>query len=382
MSPAALARSLLVPALALLSALILGGLVIAFSDADSLDAWGSFLSDPLNAFAESWSAAWHAYSALLDTSLGSPSAISRTLEETTPLLLAGLSVALAFQAGLFNIGGAGQLMVGALSAAWIGFELDLPMVVHVPLALAAGALGGAVWAGIAGFLKARTGAHEVITTIMLNYIALRLLDWALSTEAYRREGRADPITPPMRESARLPALDLGGIEIGLGLMLALAATAGVWWLLNRSTVGFRMRAVGSNAAAAKYAGMSVGGTYVLAMGLAGSLTGLAGTSNLLGRPSYSLTGGFYQFIGFDAIAIALLGRAHPVGVVGGAVLFGILRAGSTGMQSQTATPVDIIVVIQALVVLFVAAPSLVRAIYRVKAPAAGEGQRFSTSWGA
>jgi simple sugar transport system permease protein len=222
----------------------------------------------------------------------------------------------------------------------------------------------------------------VITTIMLNYIALRLLDWALSTEAYLREGRNDPISPPMRESARLPALDLGGVEIGVGLMLALVAAAAVWWLLNRSTIGFRLKAVGANSAAAKYAGMSVGGTYVLAMGMAGTLTGLAGTSNLLGRPSYSLTGGFYQFIGFDAIAIALLGRAHPAGVVGGALLFGILRAGSTGMQSQTSTPVDIIVVIQALIILFVAAPSLVRAIYRVKAPAAGEGQRFSTSWGA
>ncbi len=163
----------------LISALIVGGIVIIFSDPDTLDTWNSFFSDPAEALRTSWDTMSDAYRALFETSLGSASAISRTLAEATPLLFAGLSVALAFRAGLFNIGGAGQLMMGATAAAYVGITFDLPKIIHLPLALAAGALGGAVWGGIAGFLKARTGAHEVITTIMLNYIALRLLDYAL-----------------------------------------------------------------------------------------------------------------------------------------------------------------------------------------------------------
>ncbi|MGE3621746.1 MAG: ABC transporter permease [Acidimicrobiia bacterium] len=373
---------LLVPVLALVSALVLGGIVIVFSDPDALHDWGRFFSDPAGALSSSWHAANDAYRALWSSSLGSTAALSRTLAETTPLLFAGLSVALAFRAGLFNIGAAGQLMVGATVAAYVGFHWDLPRAVHLPAALVAGALGGAAWGGIAGLLKARTGAHEVITTIMLNYVALRLLDYALSTEAFRRPGRNDPISPPMRESARLPTFDLGGLRVGLGLVLAVAAALGVWWLLQRSTVGFGLRAVGANPDAARYAGLPVGGAYLLAMALAGALAGLAGSTNLLGRSSYSLTGGYFQFIGFDAIALALLGRTHPIGVVGASLLFGVLRAGSTGMQSQTSTPVDIIVVIQALIIAFVAAPALVRAIYRIRTRDTGGTQRFTSGWGA
>jgi simple sugar transport system permease protein len=299
--------------------------------------------------------------------------------EATPLIFAGLSVALAFQAGLFNIGGAGQLMMGATCAGYVGFTYDLPAVVHLPLALVAGAAGGAAWAAIAGFLKARTGAHEVISTIMLNFVALRSLDHLLSVDRFQRTGRNDPISKIVRESARLPALP--GPLGHLGLLLAAAAAVGVWWLLNRSTIGFRMRAVGRNPHAAKTAGMSVGATYVLAMAVAGALAGLAGTSNLLGRPSYSLIGGFYRQIGFDAIALALLGRTKPGGVVGAALLFGALRAGSTGMQASTSTPVDIIVVIQALIIAFVAAPRLVEAIWRVRARGIGD-QSFTAGWGA
>jgi general nucleoside transport system permease protein len=376
-----LARALVVPALALFTALVVGGLVIVFSDPDTLNEWSEFFSDPIGALEASWELVSDSYEALWRSSLGSPSAIGRTLVEATPLALAGLSVALAFRSGLFNIGAAGQLIVGAMFAGWVGFTWDLPSAIHLPLALAAGALGGAIWAGIAGVLKARTGAHEVITTIMLNYIAYRLLDYALRSSAFQRPGRNDPISQPVAESARLPEVVIGELRFHAGFFVALVAVVGVWWLFERSTVGFRMKAVGANPFASRYAGMKVGATYVLAMGLAGALAGLAGTSNILGRPSFSLTGGYYNEVGFDAIAVALLGRANPFGVLAAALLFGVLRSGATGMQAATSTPVDIILVIQALIIVFVAAPRLVRGIYRVRT-AGGTEPAFTTNWGA
>jgi len=357
--------ALLVPALALVSALVVGGIVI-------------LVSNPKEA---SWSLVYDAYYALYDDSLGDWQSFSRTLIEATPLALAGLSVALAFRAGLFNIGGAGQVVIGATCAAWVGFTWDLPSPLHITLAVVAGFLGGAAWGFIAGFLKARTGAHEVITTIMLNYIAYYLLDYALRSDSFLRPGRADPISKPVAESARLPEVTLGELTVHLGLFIALGAAVLVWWLLGRSTVGFRLRAVGANPAAARYAGMGVGATYVLAMVLAGGLAGLAGASNILGQSSFSLTSRYSAEVGFDGIAVALLGRANPVGVVGAAFLFGIFRAGAGGMEAAAQTPRDIIVVIQALIIMFVAAPTLVRAIYRVRT-GRGTEQAFTTNWGA
>jgi simple sugar transport system permease protein len=369
-----------VPVLALVTAVIVGGLVIAFSDPETLDEWGSFLSDPLGAIGASWDVASESYRALWRGSLGSPSGVGRTLVEATPLALAGLSVAFAFRAGLFNIGAAGQIVVGATCAGFVGFTFDLPTALHIPLAVAAGFAGGAVWGGIAGVLKARTGAHEVITTIMLNYVSYRLLDYLLRSDAFQPTGRDDLISKPVAGSARLPELTVGDVTFHAGLLVALAAAVGVWWLLERSTIGFHLRSVGANPFAAHYAGMSVAAMYVLAMVVAGGLAGLAGTANILGRPSFSLTGSYYYFIGFDAIAVALLGRANPAGVVGAAFLFGVLRAGSTSMQASTSTPVDIIVVIQALIILFVAAPALVRSLYRIRA-GRGTSQNFTVSWG-
>jgi ABC-type uncharacterized transport system permease subunit len=376
-----LANNLVVPVLALVTALAIGGLVIIFSDPDTLDSWSGFFSHPGETLSDSWNLVYESYKGLFNSSLGTGAGLGRTLVEATPLALAGLSVALAFRCGLFNIGAAGQLVIGATCAGWVGFTWDLPAAIHLPLAVIAGFVGGAVWGGIAGVLKARTGAHEVITTIMLNYIAYRLLDYALRSDSFLRPGREDPISKPVLESARLPEVAVGDIRVHWGLFIALAAAVAVWWLLDRSTVGFRMRAVGANPFASRYAGMAVGGTYVLAMVLAGGLAGLAGTTNILGRPSFSLTGTYYAFVGFDAIAVALLGRANPAGVLGAAFLFGVLRSGSTGMQAATSTPVDIIVVIQALIILFVAAPALVRAIYRIRVGRA-TGQEFTTSWGA
>ena len=378
---ASVGNALVIPVLALVTALAVGGLVIIFTDPDTLDEWGSFGSDPMGALQASWDVVYEAYHALWESSLGSSQAIGRTLVEATPLALAGLSVALAFRAGLFNIGAAGQLVIGATCAAWVGFTWDLPAAVHLPLAVLAGFAGGAAWGSIAGILKARTGAHEVITTIMLNYISYLLLSYALRSDAFQPAGRDDLISKAVAESARLPEVSVGDLTVHAGLFLAIAAAVVVWWLLDRSTVGFRLKAVGANPHASRYAGMSVGAMYVLAMVLAGGLAGLAGTVNILGRPSFALTSGYYAFLGFDAIAVALLARANPIGVLAGAFLFGVLRSGSTGMQAATSTPVDIIVVIQALIILFVAAPDLVRSLYRIKA-GRGTGQSFTTSWGA
>ena len=376
----ALANALLLPALALFTALVIGALVMIFTDPTTLNEWSSFFADPMGALKASWDLVSDAYGALFHYSLGTPEFFGRTLTEATPLALGGLSVALAFRAGLFNIGAAGQLVIGATCAGYVGFAFDLPAPIHLPLAVLAGFAGGAAWGSIAGVLKARTGAHEVITTIMLNYISYRVLDYALRSQRFRPPGRADLISRPVHDSARLPIIDVGSVRFHAGLFLALAAAVAVWWLLERSTVGFRMRTVGANPFAARYAGMSVGAMYILAMLLAGGLAGLMGTVNITGRPSFTLTSGYYAFLGFDAIAVALLGRANPAGVLGAAFLFGVLRAGSTGMQANTDTPVDIIVVIQALIILFVAAPALVRQIYRIKAGRA-TGQSFTTNWG-
>jgi ABC-type uncharacterized transport system permease subunit len=377
----AVANALVLPVLALFTALVIGGLVMVFTDPTTLDKWNSFFAHPGAALSASWNLVYDAYHALWQSSVGTPSALGRTLVEATPLALGGLSVALAFRAGLFNIGAAGQLVIGATCAGWVGFTWDLPKPIHLPLAVIAGFAGGAAWGSIAGVLKARTGAHEVITTIMLNYISYRLLDDALRSDAFQPPGRDDLISRAVKPSAKLPEISLGEVTFHAGLILALVAAFAVWWLLERSTVGFRLQSVGANPFASRYAGMSVGAMYILAMLLAGGLAGLAGTVNILGRPSFSLTGGYYAFLGFDAIAVALLARANPAGVLGAAFLFGVLRAGATGMQAATQTPVDIIVVIQALINLFVAAPELVRSTTRIK-PRRATGQPSTTGWGA
>ena len=367
--------------LAIITALIVGGVVIVFTDPDTLSAWSDFFSDPLGALDASWDIVYASYKALFESSLGSTRALSRTVLEATPLIFAGLSVALAFRAGLFNIGAAGQLMMGAAAAAYVGFNFDLPQVVHLPLTLAAGLAGGMLYGAIPGFLKAKTGAHEVISTIMLNNIALFLLAYLLRLDTFQREGRNDPISPPVLDSARFPDLP-GPLDADMAILLALATAGAVWWLLLRSTIGFRMRAVGANPDASRAAGMGVGATYVLAMALAGGLAGMAGTVELVSRASGSLTLGFFAQVGFDAIALALVGRAKPGGVVAAAFLFGALQAGSTGMQAATETPVDIIIVIQALIIAFVAAPAVVQAIWHVRAGRTEGAQQFATGWGA
>jgi simple sugar transport system permease protein len=255
----------------------------------------------------------------------------------------------------------------------------MPWFVHLPIAIGAGFLGGALWGFIPGLLKARTGAHEVIVTIMLNFVAYNLINWSLKTALVQREGRTDPISKIVEPSAVIPSL-IDGLRANWGIVLAIVATVLVWWLLFRSTKGFEFRAVGFNPRAARYAGMSIGWSTVLSMVIAGGLAGLAGAVVILGG-SGTLSPGFSPGYGFDGIVVALVGATRPLGVVAAAFLFGALRAGATPMQAATGTPLDLVVVIQALVIMFIAAPALVRAIFRIRAERQLGTEVFAKGWG-
>lgn len=337
----------LVPIFAVLIALALGGATMLATGVDLATIGKSF-------------------AALLNGSLGSASALSETLTAAAPVTLAALGIALGFRAGLFNIGAEGQLLIGGMAAVIVGFAArGLPAAIHLPLALLAAALAGALWASIAGWLKAATGAHEVITTIMLNLIAFRLVDFLLRSPQIQRPGRSDPISQSILSSAELPKL-LTWIEPNLrlhaGILVAVAMVFLVYWLLFRSTLGFEFRLAGLNPDAARYAGMRSGLIVVLVMALAGALAGLAGANQVLGvlgRASPNFSGG----IGFDAIAVALLGRSHPIGVLVAGLLFGALEAGGRQMQVSAGVSIDLIAIIQALIIVFIAAPTLVRTVF-------------------
>jgi ABC-type uncharacterized transport system permease subunit len=370
-------QAIVVPALAVLTALIIGAVIIALTDVDTLPLWGT---DPAEAFRLTMDGIFDAFRALFVGSLGSTRAISETLFAATPLILAGLAVAVGFQAGLFNIGVNGQMLIGGMSALWVGFTLDLPAIILIPLALAAAIIGGGFWAGIAGLLKAKTGAHEVITTIMLNFIALFLVDYLLTTSIFQQPGRNDPISQAVNAAAQFPRL-LGDHRLQIGFLIALGAVAFVWWLMYRTTMGFEFRAVGFNPDGGRYAGMNVAWVYVSVMAVSGALAGLAGANQILGLEPYRGITNFAGNIGFDAIALALLGRSHPVGVLFAGLLFGGLKAGGREMQGAAGIPIDLVLVLQALIIVMIAAPELVRAIYRIKTPEKDAGATMSTGWG-
>ena len=301
--------------------------------------------------------------AMADGSVGSINAISETLTASIPLVLAGLGIGLAFRAGLFNIGAEGQMVIGGLAAAIASFSITgLPMAIHMPLVLVIGLIFGGIYAAIAGFLRAATGAHEVISTIMLNLISFRLLDYLLRQPFIQKEGRSDPISKAVLDTAELPRL-LSFIDpnlrLHLGLFLMLGAVALVYWLLFRSKLGFAFRISGENPDAARYAGIRAGMTIVIAMAIAGGLAGLAGAAQVTGVLGRA-TPGFTAGIGFDAIAVALLGRSHPVGILLAGILFGALEAGGRQMQVDAGVSIDMISIIQALIIIFVAAPLLVK----------------------
>lgn len=372
-----LRQALLLPALALVSALIIGAFIIAVTDIDNLKLWGD---DPWEAFRSTLSGIGDAYKALFVGSLGSRRAIAETLFAATPLILAGLAVAVSFQAGLFNIGANGQMHMGGMAGLWIAFTVSAPAIVHIPLVILAAMLAGAAWGGVAGLLKARTGAHEVITTIMLNFIALFMVDWLLTTTVFQASRRNDPISKPADGSAQFPRL-FDNYRLHIGFLVALAAVWLVWWLMYRSTIGFEFRAVGANPEAGRYAGMNVAWIYVSVIAVSGALAGIAGANQILGLEPHRATSGFAGNTGFDAIALALLGRSHPFGVLFAGLLFGGLRAGGLEMQGVARIPIDLVLVLQALIIVFIAAPELVKAIYRIKTPDEGSSATISTGWG-
>lgn len=442
--------AVLVPILAVFTALVIGGLIIIITDAAVYEA---FSDGGITAgLAAAWNSAATAYGALFSGALGDAQSISESLVASTPFIFAGLAVAFGFRGGLFNIGAEGQLLVAAGVAVVIGFStpgefvaglstafyylailfaLIVPVIIlvmagsifrdglsrealknlgifvgltiviyvlsfligllapvvptnwtawlHLPIAIIGGVLGGAIYGAIPGYLKAKTGAHEVINTIMMNWIAILFFSWAF-TGPLRREGGDAPVTDEILSTAYLPQL-FDGYRLHWGFFLALLVAFGIWWLLFKSTLGFEIRAVGANPNAARYGGIKIGRILMLTMGISGGLAGLAGVSELLGLNHY-LADGFSPGFGFDAIALALLGKSHPLGVVLASLLFGTLRNGATRMQSIASVPIDIISIVQALVIVFIAAPDIVRWIYRVKIKTDTDSTTFTRGWGA
>nr|WP_232304697.1 ABC transporter permease [Microbacterium sp. XT11] len=370
--------NVLVSILAVVAAIVVGSLMIALTDPGVQAAMSYFFAQPGDTFVAIGNAVGGAYAALFRGSIYNVNAdsfaigirpLTETLKFATPLIAAGLGVGLAFRAGLFNIGGQGQMLMAAAAAGYVATSWNLPFPLHMIVALIAGVAAGAVWAGIAGFLKARTGAHEVIVTIMLNHIAFYLLAWMLATQGLlQAPGSNNPKTAPMADSAVLPQILGPMYKLHLGFLFALVAVAVTWWLLERSSLGFRFRAVGENPAAARTAGISVGRMYFTVMLVAGALVGLAGVSQVLGTEPKGFSGGIDAGIGFDAITVALLGRSRPLGILGAGLLFGAFKTGGFTMQASQGVPIEIVLVVQSLIVLFIAAPPLVRAMFGLPQP--------------
>ena len=363
---------------AVILAILVGSIMIASTDEGVRTAIGYFGSRPSDTFSAIGTAVGGAYAALFRGAVwdfhatGFANAIrplTNSLAQATPLITAGLGVAIGFRSGQFNIGGRGQMLMAAIAGGWIGFAFDLPPVIHMLVAIVAGIIGGAIWAGIAGVLKATTGAHEVIVTIMLNYIAFYILGYLLATPGLlQAPGSSNPKTAPMKPNAIMPHLFGPTFTLHWGFIFALLAVALAWWLLERSKLGFEFRAVGENPAAARVAGIDVKRTTVSAMLVGGAFVGLAGVTQVLGTTTNGFGDSIDAGVGFDAITVALLGRSTPLGVLGAAILFGAFRAGGATMQAAVGVPIEIVQVVQALIVLFIAAPPLVRAVFRLPQP--------------
>jgi len=368
----------IISVLAVLIAVVVGSIMIAATNEEVQETAGYFFARPGDMIAAVWQAVSGAYAALFRGAIYNFNAddfatgirpLTETLKFATPLIAAGLGVGLAFRAGLFNIGGQGQMLMAAAAGGYVATQIDMPFPLHLIAAVIAGMVAAALWAGIAGLLKARTGAHEVITTIMLNHIAFYLLAWMLATQGIlQAPGSSNPKTAPMPDSAVLPSLLGDSYKLHWGFVVALAAVAFTWWLLERSSLGFRFRAVGENPAAARVAGIDVGKMYFVVMLIAGALIGIAGISQILGTETSGFGGSIDAGIGFDAITVALLGRSSPIGILGAGLLFGAFKTGGFTMQSSQGIPIEIVLVVQSLIVLFIAAPPLVRAMFGLPQP--------------
>ncbi|MEO7147352.1 MAG: ABC transporter permease [Terrimesophilobacter sp.] len=365
--------------LAVVLAIIIGGILIAVTDETVQATAGYFFSKPQDMLSAIWNSVSGAYISLFQGSIynfrrpGFANGIRPlmdTLTFATPLIVAGLGVAIGFRAGLFNIGGRGQMLFCASAAGWVAFSFPgLPFPIHLIVAVVAGVIAGALWGGIAGFLKATTGANEVITTIMLNYIGYYFVYWMLSTQGLLQlPGSNNPKSPGMLPSAILPSLFGPQYSLHWGFIIAIAATIFAWWLLNRSRLGFEFKAVGINPNAARVAGINVPRMITYVMLFSGAFVGLAGVFQVLGTVTTGFSSGIDAGIGFDAITVALLGRSKPWGVFAAAILFGAFKAGGFAMSASQGIPVDIVLVVQSVIVLLIAAPPLVRAVFRLPKP--------------
>jgi simple sugar transport system permease protein len=374
-------RPAAIPVLAVVTAFIVGSIFILITDFENLARLGT---DPVGAVTGALGTVGNAYYSMLVGAIGDPARIGAALSDPTPravaaairpitetlvaaspLIFCGLAVAISFRSGVFNIGVEGQFVLGAFGATVAAIALkDQPMPLIILASAGAGMVTGAAWGFIPGFLKARTGAHEVITTIMLNYVAAQVVLFGLRSDFLRKEGSSDPISKVLSEFVRIPQVfDLPAIRLHWGFAVALIMAAVVSWFLFKTTRGYELRAAGFNLHAARYAGMSASGAIILAMTLSGGIAGLGGSMEVLGtvpQMSNAISSGY----GFNAIALALLAGNRPAGIVAASLLFGALRTGGGLMQVKTGIPLDLLFFIQALVIMFVAAPGLIRVLYR------------------
>jgi ABC-type uncharacterized transport system permease subunit len=356
---------------------IVGALFMVFSNEAFLNALTYLTARPTDALGAGWTAISDGYLALFrgsiynyqaDNVVAAMRPITETLRFAGPLIAAGLGVALGFRVGLFNIGASGQILFGALAATWVSTRISLPWGVHLVVAAIVAIAAAAAFGALVGFLKARTGAHEVIVTIMLNYVAAGLLTFFFRQDYLLREadGGGTPKSDAPAETAQLPTLFGDSFTLHAGFLLALVGVVIYWWLMERSTIGYRFRMVGHNIDAARTAGVNVNRTFVYAMAASGAFVGIAAVNQALGARA-GLTPDLDGTIGFDAITVALLGSSTGPGVLLAGLLFGAFKAGAPAMQVIGLSP-EVTGVVQGFIVLFIAAPPLVRAIFRLPPP--------------
>lgn len=374
-----------VPALSITVALLVGAIFIIFTDIEVL---GGLISDPIGALSLGIGRAATAYSALFRGAFGDPENIGKALASngdiklwaralrplvesivaSVPLIFVGLGVSVAFRTGIFNIGGAGQYTMGAVGgtiAALVFGAGVTPAPVAILLVMIFGIIGGAAWAFLPGYLKARVGASEVITTIMLNFIAGQFVFFLVSNfEFIQKPPRIQPVSKELSQFVDLPGiLPIAALRMDISIIIALLTAVAVSWFLFRSTRGFELRAAGLNLAAAKYAGIGAGTSIITAMLISGAISGLGGALVAVGTIK-QLSPGIAGSVGFTAIAIALVGGTRPSGVVATALVFGLLQHGGSLMQVQTGIPIEMLLFIQALVIAFIAAPDLTLGILK------------------
>ena len=363
--------------LSIILGFLVGAAFMIASNREFIESLGYILSRPGDALGAAIAVVNDGYGALFrgavfnseaDTFEKAIRPMTESLRLGAPLILAGLGLGLTFRVGLFNIGGTGQLITGMIFATFVATRLELPFLIHVLVAIIAAVIGSTLLGGLVGFLKARTGAHEVILTIMFNYIMLYFFTFLLRDPNLLGEVRAtgNPKADPAVETALLPRLLGDAYALHYGILIALIAVVVYWWLMERSTIGFRLRMVGYNPEAARTAGISVERTYILAMGLSAAFVGLAAANQALGVP-IGVTPSAHANIGFDAITVALLGGSNAPGILLAGLLFGAFKAGSPSMQVLGVSP-EVLGIVQGAIVLFIAAPPLIRAIFRLPPP--------------